>query len=483
MTSEISLVDVTGSATDFHNARLFTDAELTDLATPAGDKISAALKAGDRVLARELCLAARDGHFPLAFGYFNWNGRMLAHVYQAYGLQAFVDCIDDSLPPWLRPLVELFRNGVTREAVSILVQHWRLSCKHIGPVVETDDTLSFAVDVFDDYWRLNQYGELSDVVQVSVVVDSAHADGAGSEPFSVLAQAVLRAEALMTNWLGYPAFTVDFKANGEPCQVTIHKAPLDVPEDRFQRIHASRDARRIRGAVGVNGGRLFSPAELARLGCGAFDLALKAIDEADLAMAIGYAQQSKNEWYPAHHALRDWITGMLSFVYRRYGVDHTHEAVKEAYEKHNARLTLDGAAQQNIREQVIGLAAGFLQHAMRFRIEEDSDRFNFITEPCGSGGRLLDEGAYAWPKNFALVKERHESTFYLEDFPVYCMHCPSTNIQIFDRGGPYFLLVDGELMTVPDGNCSFSIFKNPDAIPERFYARAGRAKPGCGSCS
>jgi hypothetical protein len=30
---------------------------------------------------------------------------------------------------------------------------------------------------------------------------------------------------------------------------------------------------------------------------------------------------------------------------------------------------------------------------MHFRIEEDVDKFAFIAQPCGSGGRLIDEKA------------------------------------------------------------------------------------------
>jgi hypothetical protein len=482
MTSNIPLVEVAGSLADSEPARLFSDSELANLATPAGDKIQSALKTGNLEMALHLCAESKGGHHPLAFGYFTWNGKMLVHVYRTYGLKALGECIESSLSPWFRPLAEQFRNGVTREAVSILAQYWRMASQEFGPVEETEDKFSFEVKMFSDFWRLNQFDELSASLPVGLL-DFEQPEDRERESFSLLSQSVLYAEALMITWLGYPAFTVDFNTGGEPCKVTVYKDPMDIPAERFARVRGTRDERRIRGAVDLKGGRFFSDLEITRLNFDAFDLAQQAIADGDLPMAMGYAQQSKNEWYPAHHALRDWITGMLSYVYRLHGVDATHEAVKEAYENNNARLTLDTAAQQNIKEQVTGLAAGFLQHAMRFRIVEDNEKFIFMTEPCGSGGRLLDEGAYAGPKNFALIKERHESTFYLENFPVYCMHCPSTNIQIFERGGPYYLMVDGDLMTVPDGNCNFYIFKNPDAIPERFYSRAGRVKPGCGACS
>jgi hypothetical protein len=464
-------------------ARVFSDEELRDMVTSAGDKATAALRAGDLQRARRLCHDAQGEHLVLAANYTIWNSQTLAHVYKTRGLDALVECIDESLPGFFRPVAESFRNGVTIDAVIALVRLWRMISTQFGPVTETEDRFTFTMKVLPDVWSVNQRGDHAPALAAPAGALILAPDLSHERDFHVLAQALLQAEALMIKWLGYPAFTVDIQQGGEPFRVTVYKDPSDVPADRFARVGATRDARRIRGAVSVKGGRLCSARELAAMSHTCFARAIDAIDAGDIPGAIGLCQQTKNEWFPSHHAVRDWVTGMLSFIYRRYGIDAAHQAVIKGYEEQTAKTMFDAVAQQNLREQVEGLAAGFRQHAMQFRIVEDADKFVFVTEPCGSGGRLLDEGAYASPKNFALIKEKHEATFYLENFPVYCMHCPSTNIQVFNRGGPYYLMVDGELMTVPDGNCDFYIFKNPDAIPERFYTRAGRTKPGCGSCS
>jgi hypothetical protein len=317
-----------------------------------------------------------------------------------------------------------------------------------------------------------------------ITLAAMHSRGGTDPRIPLFAAGILHAEALMTEWLGYPPFVTDFHSDGTPDRVTIYKDPPAIPQHYFDRVGTVRDARRIKGAIGVAGGRLYSDHERWELSRQHVERAATALDAGDLMAARGYCQLSKAEWYPAHHIHRDWITGQLSHLYRKFGVDAAYDCVLRAYNDPFMEPLLQAVEQIDLRTQVETLAAGFRQHAMHFRIEEDDDKFVFVTEPCGSGGRLLDEGAYQYPKNFARIGEKHKAGFFIEDFPVYCMHCPSANELAMKRGGPYFLMVDGDLMTVPDGNCNFYIFKNPDAVPDRFYRRAGLQRSACGKgCS
>lgn len=201
------------------------------------------------------------------------------------------------------------------------------------------------------------------------------------------------------------------------------------------------------------------------------------MDNGDMDLAKGYCRSSKNEWHPLHHIYRDWITGQLSFVYRNYGVEKVYDAVCKCYLKLIEDNLLVAGKALDIKKQVELLSLAFTQHAMHFRIEEDVDKFAFIAQPCGSGGRLIDEKAYEFPKNFARIKEAHKVGCFLNDFPIYCVHCPVTNELIFRKGGPYLLIVDGDRMKTWENGCIFYIFKNPNAIPERLYEQVGMKKP------
>lgn len=461
---------------------IFTAEELRTLATHPGDLAAEAIGTGDLAAGRRLCMDAHDMHRPLLINYALWNLKSLSYVTREYGVETLHDLLPQSIEPWLRPIAETFRNGVTREAVSSLCQIWRLLCVEFGPIIEDDDRIIISLNRCGEFYSLDQDGAPL-VGATDLALAALHGQGGADPRIPLFSAAVLHGEALMTGWLGYPPFVADFRDDGSPHRLVIFKDPSNIPLRYFERVGRQRDARLIRGAVDVAGGRLFAANELFEMQRQHMTRAVDALEAGDIAAAIGWCKLSKGEWYPAHHILRDWVTGQLGYIYRRYGVDAVYETVWQGYNLPSMEPMLDAVATQDLRSQVEGLAAGFRQHAMRFRIEEDADKFVFVTEPCGSGGRLIQEGAYAFPKNFPRIRERHRAGFYLENFPIYCVHCPSTNNQVFARGGPHFLMVDGDLMTVPDGNCNFYIFKNPDAVPDRFYRRAGLTRPNCKPCS
>lgn len=458
--------------------RIFTPEELREMVTPAGDLACDAIVAGNVEKARQICTDSVNMHVLLHSNYSLWHGETLAYVIRNYGVEAFHAILPESIEPWLKPLAESFRNGVTREAVVGLAQIWRMYCPDFGPVEEDDEIITFSLGDCGNGWAVNQDGS-APTTYAEMRLSAFHVTG-GTEPnIPLFACAALHGEALMTKWLSYPPFVMDFSEGGLPQQIRIYKNPSNIPVAYFERAGAIRDSRRIRGAVDVAGGRLFSQTEREDIPRQHVQRALLELDAGEFDLARGYCQLSKGEWYPGHHIHRDWITGMLSAMYRKFGVDATYDCVKRAYNEPMMDPMLKMVEAMSLREQVEGFAAGFRQHAMRFRIEEDDEKFVIVTEPCGSGGRLLDEDAYNYPKNFAKIKERHKAGFYIEDFPVYCMHCPATNEHVLKRGGPYYLLVDGDLMHVPDGNCNFYIFKDPDAVPDRFYRRADLDRRAC----
>lgn len=459
---------------------IFSAAELKRLAVHPGDVASAALAAGEIATARALCAGSLDMHRDLGDGYWLWITKHQQHVIAHYGLETFHAMLPESIAPWLRPLAEQFRNGVTREAIGYLAQIWRMACPRFGPVHEDADRITIDLHGGSDFFRVTQDGTLW-TSGGALSLDRVHATDGIDPVVPLLSTAILHAEALMIDWLGYPPFTVEFDASAAPARLVVQKDPSAIPHRFFLRAGKVPDRRLIRGAVDAAGGLLFGRAELSAMAQQAMTKAVDAIDRGDLPRAIGWCQLSKGEWYPTHHILRDWITAQMGFVYTRYGADALYAAVGEGHTASQMEPMIKAVAAMDLRTQVEVLAAGFRQHAMRFRIEEHEDRFAFVTEPCGSGGRLIQEGAYAFPKNLPKIRERHKAGFYLEDFPVYCTHCPSTNEHVLTAGGPQFLLVDGDLMNVPDGNCTFYIFKDPDAVPDRFFRRAGLVERGCRS--
>jgi hypothetical protein len=94
-----------------------------------------------------------------------------------------------------------------------------------------------------------------------------------------------------------------------------------------------------------------------------------------------------------------------------------------------------------------------------FDIEEDDEKLTITPRPCGSGGRLIQDGGYRSPINFLKIGKPQSMTFSQPDFPVYCAHCYFQNISPIESGGdPLFITEPSK----DPGNipCQIYIYKN-----------------------
>ena len=106
----------------------------------------------------------------------------------------------------------------------------------------------------------------------------------------------------------------------------------------------------------------------------------------------------------------------------------------------------------------------------------DDEKVTFIVNPCGSGGRLQEMGGYEPEIGLAKIKEACNITFQLEDFPIYCIHCPVMQAQEVERFGNFSWVKgykDGEVNPC----CVYHYYKNKADIPEKYYEEIGKEKP------
>ncbi len=109
----------------------------------------------------------------------------------------------------------------------------------------------------------------------------------------------------------------------------------------------------------------------------------------------------------------------------------------------------------------------------------DEEKFTITMTPCGSGGKLVLEGGYKPPRNLARVKKAQPQTFGKENFPVYCTHCAFQEIVPIEvLGHPIFITDPPDADKIGEIPCSVYIYKDPKNIPEEFYERIGKKKPG-----
>lgn len=221
--------------------------------------------------------------------------------------------------------------------------------------------------------------------------------------------------------------------------------------------------------------RLFSQQELQELGKRTVDLIQEAVDKGDSGRAKGLARRMYKEFLSMHDVYLNWTTALLSFVGKRYGNEALLEALKESMASWRGQLS-DSYSQQDLRRQVEMYAAGLRGHLQPLRIEEDDEKVTICMEPCGSGGRLLSNGAYGPPRDFLKIKGAYPWTLGRGDFPVYCAHCPLGDIIPIEQGVLPWAFHEPS-QKLGEEPCRMVIYKDPRAIPAEVYQRAGREKP------
>jgi hypothetical protein len=194
----------------------------------------------------------------------------------------------------------------------------------------------------------------------------------------------------------------------------------------------------------MSGERLFTEEELKALGQRTLDLLSSCIDQGDQAAAKKLAQRMYSEFLGMHDLYRDWITHLLSFIGERFGDEALADALKETVEGYTGRLG-ERYSGKPLRRRVEMLLAGFRGHLHSFEIEEDDEKFTITPNPCGSGERLIREGAYEPPQNFLKIECSQAMTFNRPEFPVYCAHCYFQNIiPVEADGSPLFVTEPAE---------------------------------------
>ena len=183
----------------------------------------------------------------------------------------------------------------------------------------------------------------------------------------------------------------------------------------------------------MNDKRLFTDQELKALGQRTLDLLVDALDNGENENAKKLARRMYNEFLGMHDLYRDWVTHLLTFIGERYGDDVLAEAMQETVSGYTQRLA-QHYADKDTQSKIAILLAGFRGHLQPFDIEEDDEKLTITPRPCGSGGRLIQDGGYRPPCSFLKIKRPQPMTFNRSDFPVYCAHCHFQNISPIATG-------------------------------------------------
>ncbi|MFA4837168.1 MAG: hypothetical protein WC749_14015 [Dehalococcoidia bacterium] len=220
--------------------------------------------------------------------------------------------------------------------------------------------------------------------------------------------------------------------------------------------------------------RFFTEEELKEMGARTLDLLTEAIESGDSGKAKSLANRMHKESEFMHDLYMNWIADLMSYIHTNLGTDSTYQAVRKIC--NTAQGELIDVRKIDFKLRVKGLLHALRGHLQPIKIEEDDEKVCLTMEPCGSGQRLVQQGAYDPPRNCTMIAQPHPMTYGLTDVPIYCTHEPVLEILAIEKlGYPAVVAVPAEKMG--RAACKFCIYKNVEDIPEEFYTRLGKQKP------
>lgn len=222
--------------------------------------------------------------------------------------------------------------------------------------------------------------------------------------------------------------------------------------------------------------RVFTEAELKEMGVRTRDLINEAIDSNDLQKAKHLNHRMYAEFLAMHDLYLNWVTSLMSYIYNNYGDEALYAALKQSCASFWKPIVQAYDKEKDFRRKVEMFAMGMRGHLQPLELEEDNEKVSIRGCPCGSGERLIREGAYDGPpKNFSRITKPQPMTYGKSDFPIHCAHEPMIEILPIEWSGyPLVVCFCPEDMT--KGGCTFSLYKDPDSIPEECYTRVGKKK-------
>ncbi|UWG98884.1 hypothetical protein LPY66_08890 [Dehalobacter sp. DCM] len=223
--------------------------------------------------------------------------------------------------------------------------------------------------------------------------------------------------------------------------------------------------------------RVFTDQELQEMSAQTQDLIKAAIDAGELEKAKILTDRLYEELAFIHDGYMCWITGLLTHIYNKYGAKAVEEAERDAHTM-EAKIALKPPEKTDFRSLVQHAAKALHGHVHQpMSITEDEEKVTITVDPCGSGGRIMQKGGYEPEVGFAKIKEAGPMTWGMKDLPMYCVHCPVTEMLAMEGPGDLPFVHPVSICDPKAPSCQYVFYKNPADIPEEFYTRIGKKKP------
>ena len=232
-------------------------------------------------------------------------------------------------------------------------------------------------------------------------------------------------------------------------------------------------------------GSWFSEAEREEMATPVISRIKRAIRKGDTAVAVALCDELRDERILLHDFFADGTTALFTWVGENLGEETLPDMFTYCFEQSAQRqifelmkMDINRGLEAELLVRVCWVAhscSGAGEHPGSFRLEEDDDKFTFIMDPCGSGGRLWRKGTYEPPRSLAMTSRAYPWSFGRAGLPYYCVHCAFLNesMPMAYLGFPTWPV------DPPAGagdECRWYVYKDKWAVPRAYYERYGLAK-------
>lgn len=220
--------------------------------------------------------------------------------------------------------------------------------------------------------------------------------------------------------------------------------------------------------------RVFTEDELKEMATPPVEAALAAVEAGDKEGAKKYIKAMHADAQRILDSYMNWASDLMDYIYVNYGAEVFEQAMRRRFQRTESQRA-QRYDKMDFRSRVQAQAAVLRTLLQRLEIEEDDEKVTIRMNPCGSGQRLVQSGAYEPPRSLARMKP-HRLTWGRANFPIYCSHGALQEIVSIETIGypPYVHFPAKEIGSEP---CRFCLYKDPRDIPEECFTRVGLRKP------
>jgi hypothetical protein len=220
--------------------------------------------------------------------------------------------------------------------------------------------------------------------------------------------------------------------------------------------------------------RVFTVKELKDMATLPDQVALEAIEAGDKDRAKESIKRMHDDAQKIVDSYLSWVADLMDYIYVKYGEAEFEKALRKRFDRSESQKAAR-YDKMDFRTRVQTQAATLRALLQPLEITEDDEKVSIKMNPCGSGQRLVQSGAYEPPRSISRMKPQ-PLTWGKPDFPLYCSHGALQEIiNIETLGYPtYVHEIPDKVGTEP---CLFNLYKDPGDIPEAYYQRVGLKKP------